>query len=104
MSGNTSDRRDYDIAASTNAQDNFHAVAARLDTLIDQRTADVRAAMADYQADGVSEDYAVKEQRWSAAATGVKGIISTLRTAMAANDETAQATLTRARAAVSAMG
>lgn len=104
MASNHMDRRDYDIAASQNAQDNFFAVASHLETLIDQRDADVRAAMSDYQADGVADDYATKELRWRNAAGGVRDIINTLRTTMSTNDETAQSALARAKSAVTAMG
>lgn len=102
--GNSADRRDYDVAASQNVQDNFNALAAQLEALIDQRDADVKAMMADYQADGVSEDYAAKELRWNTVAGEVKQIINTLRGSLSSNDETAQATLARGRSAVQAIG
>ena len=63
--GNSIDRRDYELAASQTAQENFNAVASRLEALIDARDRDVKTAMADYLADGVSEDYAAKEARWN---------------------------------------
>lgn len=101
--GNQIDRNDYDIARSQQAQANFQAVAARLEALITQRDADVKTAMADYSADGVSDDYAAKEVRWNAVATSVRDIIHTLRTSMTSNDETAAHALQRARAAVGAI-
>ncbi|WP_084128046.1 pore-forming ESAT-6 family protein [Demequina sp. NBRC 110055] len=104
MAGNVTDRRDYDVAASQNAQDNFNAVAARLEALIEARDADVRTAMADYQADGVSDDYAAKELRWKNAAAGVKQIIATLRASLEQSDETAQAALSKAKTAVGNIG
>ncbi|GAA3871552.1 hypothetical protein GCM10022381_13300 [Leifsonia kafniensis] len=104
MSGNATDRRDYNIAASQNAQDNFNRVAGRLETLIDQRDSDVKAAMADYLADGVSEEYAAKELRWKNVAAEVKGIINSLRNSMEQNDQSAQAALTKAKSAVDAIG
>ncbi|MBF4580737.1 pore-forming ESAT-6 family protein [Frigoribacterium sp. VKM Ac-2530] len=97
---NATDRRDYDLAASGNAQDNFNAVAGRLEALITQRDADVKTAMADYQADGSSEEYATKEQRWNRVATEVRTIINTLRTSLQSNDESAQTAMQRAKAAV----
>lgn len=100
---NQTDRRDYDLGASGNAQDNFNAVAARLEALIDQRDADVKNAMADYQADGSSEEYAGKEQRWNTVATEVRTIINTLRQSLVSNDESAQTALQRAKAAVDAI-
>lgn len=104
MSGNQADRRDYDVAASQTAQDNFNRVASQLEALIDQRDADVRAAMSDYQADGVSDEYQSKELRWKNAAAEVKQIIQTLRTSLASNDDTAQATLQKAKTAVDNIG
>jgi hypothetical protein len=104
MSGNQADRRDYDVAASQSAQDNFTRVASQLEALIDQRDADVRAAMIDYRAHGVSDDYLSKELRWKNAAVEVKQIIQTLRSALASNDETARATLRRAQTAVDNIG
>ena len=104
MSGNQTDRRDYDVAASQNAQDNFLQTAARLEALIDQRDADVRSAMADYQADGVSDDYAAKELRWKHAAAGVKQIVDTVRKSLEQSDESAQSAIQKAKSAVSNIG
>ena len=97
---NATDRRDFDLGASGNAQDNFNAVAGRLEALITQRDSDVKTAMADYQADGSSEEYAGKEQRWNRVATEVRTIINTLRQSLASNDESAQTAMQRAKAAV----
>jgi uncharacterized protein YukE len=101
---NDMERRDYDAGASAQAQDNFNRVAARLEALIEQRDADVKTAMADYQADGVSDEYRAKEQRWNAAATEVRGIIRLIRQSLEENDATAQRTLSRAKAAVDGIG
>jgi len=101
---NQNDRRDYDVAASQNAQDNFNTVATLLEGLIDQRDLDVQAAMADYSAEGVSEDYRAKELRWKNAAGEVKSIITSLRTSLERNDETAQTALAKARAVVESIG
>ena len=104
MTGNQFDRRDYDLAASQTAQDNALQIAARLEALIDQRDQDVRNAMSDYQADGVSDDYAAKELRWKNAAAGVRQIINTLRQSLESNDQTAQATISKAKSAVANIG
>lgn len=103
-SGNAMDRRDFDIPASQAAQDHFNAVAGRLESLISQRDADVAAAMSDYQADGASEEYAGKEQRWHNVAGEVRGIISVLRGSLGSNDETAATSLQRAKSAVDSIG
>ena len=60
--------------------------------------------MSDYTADGVSEDYAAKELRWKNAAAGVKTIIDTLRKSLEQSNETAQATLQKAKSAVANIG
>lgn len=104
MTGNQTDRRDFELAASQTAQENFNRVAARLESLIDQRDADVKAAMADYLATGVSEEYAAKEARWNAVAGEVRTIIRTLRGSLEKNDATAQDALGRAKGAVDAIG
>lgn len=101
---NQGDRRDYDIAASGDAQANFNRVASQLEALIDQHDRDVNAAMADYSADGVSEDYRAKEVRWKDAAAEVRGIITTLRASLERNDETAHTALRRAKTAVDNVG
>jgi hypothetical protein len=102
--GNAADRRDYDIPASQAAQDHFNAVANHLESLINQRDRDVQLAMADYQADGASEEYAAKEQRWHNVATEVRGIIHVLRSSLGSNDETATQSLQQAKTAVDSIG
>lgn len=101
---NDIDRRSYDAAASQEAQDNFNRVASQLEALIDQRDADVKAAMTQFQADGVSDDYQGKEQRWNVAASEVRSIIRLVRQSLEQNDATAQQTLSRARSAVDSIG
>lgn len=94
------DRRSYDIATSTEAQGNLQAIVAQLEALINDRDAAVKAAMADFQADGVSDQYHDKEVKWNSAASEVRSIISLVRTTLQRNDETAHSTLSRAKAAV----
>jgi hypothetical protein len=60
--------------------------------------------MSDYQADGASEDYAAKEQRWHNVADEVRGIIQVLRGSLGSNDETAAQSLQRAKTAVDSIG
>ena len=102
--GNAADRRDFDISASQAAQDHFNAVASHLESLINQRDRDVQLAMADYQADGASEEYAGKEKRWHNIANEVRSIIQVLRSSLGSNDETAAQSLQRAKTAVDAIG
>ena len=102
--GNVADRRDFDIPASQAAQDHFNAVASHLESLINQRDRDVQLAMSDYQADGASEAYAGKEQRWHNVADEVRGIIQVLRSSLSSNDETAGHALQRAKTAVDGIG
>ena len=101
---NNMDRIDYDSGASSEAQMNFNRVAQRLESLMDARDAEVRSAMSDYQADGVSEEYRGKEARWNAAAGGVREVIRMIRQSLESSDEVAQQAATRAKNAVSAIG
>ncbi|MGF1432120.1 pore-forming ESAT-6 family protein [Kitasatospora sp. LaBMicrA B282] len=98
------DRRSFDTAASSEAQTNLQGVASQLETLINQRDQAVKAAMADFQADGVSDQYHDKEVRWNKAATEVRTIINLVRTTLSKNDTTAQQTLSKAKSAVDAIG
>ncbi len=101
---NQMDRRSFDIAASGSAQELFNTSANRLESLIEQRDADVRTAMADYEAEGVSDSYAGKELRWRTVAGEVRTIISTLRASLGQNDDSARQAMQRAQAAVDSIG
>ncbi len=91
-------------AASAEAQGNIQAVIARLEQVIAARDAQVKAAMADFAADGVAEEYHGKELRWNRASQEVKSIIQLLKTTLEKNDGTAHQTLARAKAAVDNIG
>lgn len=96
MSSNQLDRNDYDINASQGAQANFERAAAALEAALTRRDQDVKAAIAVYQADGVSDRYAAMEAQWNTAGTEVRGIIQAIRTSLADNDEVARRSLQRA--------
>ncbi|MEI5132898.1 pore-forming ESAT-6 family protein [Streptomyces libani] len=98
------DRRSYDSGASAEAQGNIQAVIARLEQVIAARDAQVKAAMSDFAADGVAEEYHGKELRWNRASQEVRSIIQLLKTTLEKNDGTAHQTLTRAKAAVDNIG
>lgn len=98
------DRRSYDSGASAEAQGNIQAVIARLEQVIAARDAQVKAAMSDFAADGVAEEYHGKEMRWSSASQEVRNIIQLLKTTLEKNDGTAHQTLARAKAAVDNIG
>ncbi|MEV0415033.1 MULTISPECIES: pore-forming ESAT-6 family protein [unclassified Streptomyces] len=98
------DRRSYDIGASTEAQGNIQAVIDQLELVITARDGQVKAAMADFKADGVDGEYHAKEQRWKNASEEVKNIIRLLRSTLDKNDGTARQTLARAKAAVDGIG
>jgi len=93
---NQMDRNDYNIASSQGAQANFERVASVLEAALARRDQDVKAAMAVYQADGVSDRYAAMEQQWNAAGTEVKGIIAAIRNSLAENDDIARRGLQQA--------
>lgn len=98
------DRISFDTGVSGAVQGDLAGIIGRLEALIAQRDAQVAAAMADFRADGVSEEYHVVEQRWKRASTEVRGIIDLVKTTMARNDDTATAAQSRARAAVAGIG
>jgi len=101
---NQADRRDYDSGASAEAQANFNAVASGLEALIAQRDRDVAKAMADYVADGVSEEYRAKEQRWHNVADQVRSIVATLRRSLEDIDGVAAQTIASAKNVVAGIG
>lgn len=100
----TTDRRSFDTGVSGQVQADLAGVIARLESTISQRGSDVAAAMADFTADGVSEDFRAVEDRWNRAAQEVRTIIGLVRTTMTRNDETAGSTLAQARTAVQGIG
>ncbi|GAB3956960.1 pore-forming ESAT-6 family protein [Streptomyces sparsus] len=98
------DRRSYDTAASGEVQGSLQGIIGQLEQVIGDRDRQVKAAMADFQADGVSEQYHGAEQRWNRSASEVRAIIKLLRTTLEKNDGTAQQTLQRAKSAVDGIG
>jgi uncharacterized protein YukE len=98
------DRRSWDDGAADEAVSNFNGVASQLEALINQRDQDVSKAMADYQADGVSEEYRAKEQRWHQVADQVKTIIQTLRHSLEESGSIASTTQSQAARAVANIG
>ncbi|WP_399924760.1 pore-forming ESAT-6 family protein [Streptomyces kanamyceticus] len=97
-------RRSYDTGASSDVQGGLQIIIGQLERVLGDRDRAVKAAMADYQADGVSDDYHGKEVRWNKAANEVRDIIRLVRDTLEKNDGTAQTTLARARAAVDNIG
>jgi len=94
--GNQMDRNDYNISASETAQANFERIAGLLETALTRRDSDVKQAMAAYQADGVSDQYAGVERQWNQAGTEIRGIITSLRTSLADNDDVARRAMSTA--------
>jgi uncharacterized protein YukE len=102
--GQNLDRRSYDTGASAEVQGGLQGIIAQLERVLSDRDAAVKAAMAEFQADGVSEEYHGKEVRWNRAANEVREIIRLVRGTLEQNDGTAQSTLAKAKAAVDAIG
>ena len=100
----TLDRRSFDTAASGQAQANIAATAAQLAALIATRDAQVKQAMADFTADGVSDEYHGKELQWNRAASEVRQIIALVKTSLQRNDESASTALAQAESAVAGIG
>ncbi|GGW82682.1 MULTISPECIES: pore-forming ESAT-6 family protein [Streptomyces] len=102
--GQNLDRRSYDTGASSEVQGGLQGIVGQLERVLADRDKAVKAAMADFRADGVSEEYHGKELRWNRAANEVRSIIQLVRTTLEDNDGTAQSTLAKARAAVDNIG
>ncbi|MEU6220628.1 pore-forming ESAT-6 family protein [Streptomyces sp. NPDC047022] len=102
--GQNQDRRSYDTGASAEVQVSLAGVIGQLERVLNDRDRAVKAAMADFTADGVAEEYHGKEIRWQHAADEVREIIRLVRTTLEQNDGTAQSTLAKARAAVDNIG
>ncbi|MER6786840.1 MULTISPECIES: pore-forming ESAT-6 family protein [Streptomyces] len=102
--GQNLDRRSYDTGASGEVQGGLQGIVAQLERVLADRDKAVKAAMADFQADGVSEEYHGKELRWNRAANEVRSIIQLVRTTLEDNDGTAQSTMAKARSAVDNIG
>lgn len=98
------DRRSWDDGSAETAIENFNRAAAQLEGLISQRDADVRQAMSDYQADGVSAEYQDKETRWHNVADEVRSIVQTLRSSLEDSRDIASTTQANASRAVADIG
>lgn len=98
------DRRSFDTGASSEVQGSLGQIIGQLEQVIGERDRQVKAAMTDFQADGVSDQYQGVEQRWNRSASEVREIIRLLRTTLEKNDGTAQQTLQRAKSAVDGIG
>jgi hypothetical protein len=94
------DRNSYDTNSSAEAQANLHSVIGQLESVLSSRDAQVKAAMANFLADGVSDEYHGKELQWNSAANEVRTIIALLKGVLGENDSTAQSTLAKAKASV----
>nr|WBO78858.1 pore-forming ESAT-6 family protein [Streptomyces sp. SBE_14.2] len=102
--GQNLDRRSYDTGASGEVQMSLAGIIGQLERVLADRDAAVKAAMTDFTADGVADEYHGKEMRWNRAASEVREIIRLVRSTMEQNDGTAQTTLARAKAAVDNIG
>ncbi|MGP3927870.1 pore-forming ESAT-6 family protein [Streptomyces sp. 8N616] len=102
--GQSQDRNSYDTGVSTEVQGSLQGIIGQLERVLNDRDLAVKAAMADFQADGVSDEYHGKEIRWNRAANEVREIIRLVRSTLEKNDGTAQSTLAKAKAAVDNIG
>jgi hypothetical protein len=93
----------YDDRASAEAQAKLQATIARLEAVINQRERDVKQAMANFTAEGVSDEYFAKEQRWNRAADEVRSIINDLKDTLVGNDGIAEGAQSAARGKVYAI-
>lgn len=98
------DRVSYDTDTSTSVQGDIQSIVGRLETLIGDREKAVNAAMSDFQADGVSEEYQGVETRFRNAANETRNIIALVKETLNLNDQTASSAGARARGAVQNIG
>ena len=101
--GQNHDRRSYDTGASTEVQGGLAGIIGNIERVLGDRDRAVKAAMAEFTADGVSDEYHGKELRWNKAAGEVRDIIKLVRGTLELNDGTAQSTLSKAKSAVDAI-
>jgi len=94
------DRRAYDTGVSGDVQTTLQSIIGPLEKLIGERDRQVKAAMSDFRADGVEEDYQDVERRWNKAAGQVNQIIGLIRTTLHENDGIAERTVSRSRGIV----
>ncbi|WP_433325758.1 pore-forming ESAT-6 family protein [Spirillospora sp. CA-294931] len=99
----TNGRRSYDTGASGEAQTNIQTIVARLEALIGSRDTDVKTAMSDFEASGVSDEYNAKEIKWHTAANETREIIRLVKSTLESNDGHAQTALGQASSAVQAI-
>ncbi|MFD7505349.1 pore-forming ESAT-6 family protein [Streptomyces sp. NPDC059850] len=102
--GQSQDRNSYDMGASGEVQGSLQGIIGHLERVLADRDRAVKTAMADFKADGVSDEYHSKEVRWNRAADAVREIIGLVRSTLEQNDSTAQSTLAKAKAAVDKIG
>ncbi|MEU1941661.1 pore-forming ESAT-6 family protein [Streptomyces sp. NPDC020125] len=102
--GQSQDRNSYDVGASVEVQGSLRGIIGQLERVLADRDRAVKAAMADFTADGVSDEYHGKEVRWNRAAAEVREIIRLVRSTLEKNDGTAQSTLAKAKSAVDNIG
>lgn len=98
------DRTAFCTDTSASFQSDIAGLVGRLESLLSQRDQQVAQAMADFQADGVSEQYQHVEKRWQSASHEVRNIINLVKQTMSENDQTAGQTQARARTAVENIG
>ena len=84
-------------ASPSRSSPTSRGIVARLEATIAQRQSDVAAAMSDFQADGVDDQYRTVETRWNNAATQVQQIIDAGQDHDGPRTTTRRPTLTRAR-------
>ncbi|NJQ08443.1 MULTISPECIES: hypothetical protein [Bacteria] len=93
----------YDTAASGDTAENLMRIMRTLEALVTDHSGAVAQALSDFDATGVSEEYAAVEWKWEETATSVRTVISELARVLEENDITALNTSRAAGAAVAAI-
>lgn len=94
----------YSTAAAHDAELTLLGIISELANVIADRRRDVDTAMASFQADGVSDQYAEVEARWTRDADRVEAFIVSLRETLGRNNITAEETLARSQNIVGSCG
>jgi uncharacterized protein YukE len=97
------DRLAYDTGASAESEMTIAQVVMLLELLTGDRNAQVKQALSDFFAEGVSEEYGAIELDWEQTSENVRIIIDELKRVLEENDGIAQQTAQRAAAAVAAI-
>lgn len=98
------DRKSYDTGIAGTTEDSINTIINRLETLLNERDRQAKAALADFRMTNTDEEYHRVETRWQNASKEVREIITILRQTIGKNTQTASQAMTKASVAVANIG